>query len=128
MDIKNSSNLSEDEQNFDSEDNNDSFSIINALNIYIPMFKFEICYYSESYGIFLRENKFPFRNISIFNHFDRKEYEIRSEISKSSGNTEIFFSKKGIKDKNDIISLTKRVILGMDQMQNILDKLRMFKN
>jgi len=114
--------LEDEHLNLVSEEDDDSEKIFNTLSFYLPLFEVEKSYYFNSYGVFLREKHSPFRLISFYRNFEENSYEIRSEIiSDDDSRKEIFHF---IGNRKNFIRILKLVILGWDQMQGLLKRIK----
>ena len=112
--------------NLDSEEEDDSEKIFIGLNWYLPLFEVEKSYYFNSYGVFLREKNSPFRLISFFKHYEENSYEILSEIlSDDDSRKEIFHF---IGDRENCTRILKLVILGWDQMRELMNSIKEIRN
>ena len=104
------------------EEDDDSEKIFNTLNCYLPLFEVEKSYYFNSYGVFLMEKHSPFRLISFYRHFEENSYEIRSEILSDDDSRKEIFHFYG--NRKEFIRILKLVILGWDQMQGLLKRIK----
>jgi hypothetical protein len=118
--------LDDEHLNLDSEEEDDSEEIFKTLNYYLPLFEAEKSYYVDSYGIFLREKNSPFRLISFFKHFEENSYEIRSEILFDDDSRKEIFHFFG--NRKNGIRVLKLVILGWDQMQGLLNRIKKIRS
>ena len=114
--------LEEEHLNLVSEEDDDSEKIFNILSCYLPLFEVEKSYYFNSYGVFLREKHSPFRLISFYKHFEENSYEIRSEILSDDDSRKEIFHFCG--NRKNFIRILKLVILGWDQMQGLLKRIK----
>lgn len=118
--------LEDEHLNLVSDEEDDSEEILNLLNCYLPLFEVEKSYYFNSYGVFLREKHSPFRLISFFKHFEENSYEIRSEILSDDDLRQVIFHYVG--NRKECIRLLKVVILGWDQMDGLLKRIKKIRS
>lgn len=105
-----------------------SQSIKDYLKPYLSLFFIESCYYEDSYGLFLKEVKDPFRVISIFHNYQSNLFEIRSEVTNIFNNKQLLYSINGIQDLKECMKIASKIILGYDLIKKIENKLQYIKS
>lgn len=98
------------------------------LKPYLHLFITESCYYEDSYGLFLKEVKDPFRIISIFHNYQSNLFEVRSEITNVFNSTQLLYSIDGIQNLEDCIKIASKVILGYDLIKKLENKWNSIKS